>query len=174
MPLLHPLNGEVYSLIRADALPETPERVAELVAACNEPLIYDWLFRERLEGQPYDEAKAASFFAWMQKGWQENEYFVFVLLASSGQLAGVLDIKSATLEGAEVGYWLRAGHKGLMTAALQALEELAEGAGYRSLYARVRPGNERSQAVVRRAGWQNTGLEAAGAHLRFVKPLASD
>jgi RimJ/RimL family protein N-acetyltransferase len=169
--LEHPLTGLSYTLLRADLLQPNAGLLAEVVAACNEPLIYDWLFRERCRGQPYAEADARSFFAWQQSGWQDGTFFVFLLLSPEGRVVGALDIKSSDLGAAEVGYWLSAAHRGLMNTALEQLEELARGAGFRSLYARVRPGNERSQAVVRRAGWQNTGLEDDGLHLRFVRSL---
>lgn len=174
VPITSARSGTVYTLIRADALPDTPEVTAQLIAACNEPLIYDWLFRERCQGQPYGEADAASFFSWMRAGWSDAAHFVFALRSPGGELAGVLDIKSADLDGAEVGYWLRASHSGLMANALHALETLAWAAGYRALYARVRPGNLRSQAVLRRAGWQDQGLEAGtpgegGEYRRFTR-----
>ena len=173
IPLTHPLSGKVYTLARADALEGTPDEVADLIAACNEPLIYEWLFRERLEGQPYTEAQAASFLNWMRYGWQNDAYFVFALLSPCGRLVGVLDIKSADPIAAEVGYWLSSKHRGLMGVAVAALETLARHAGCHSLYARIRPGNGRSQAVVQRAGWVNTGLEAEDSHLRFVRQLVS-
>jgi RimJ/RimL family protein N-acetyltransferase len=169
--LEHPLNGRTYNLLRADRLQATPELLADVVAACNEPLIYDWLFRERFKGQPYAEADARSFFAWQKSGWQDNAFFVFLLLSPEGQVVGALDIKSADPEAAEVGYWLSAQHRGLMNTALERLEDLARGAGFRSLYARVRPDNQRSRAVLRRAGWNEAGLEEGGLHLRFVRSL---
>ena len=173
IPLTHPLSGKVYTLTRADALEAAPNEVADLIAACNEPLIYEWLFRERLEGQPYTEAQAASFFDWTRSGWRNNAHFVFALRSPCRRLVGLLDIKSADPTASEVGYWLSGKHRGLMGAALDALATLAHDAGYRSLYARIRPGNGRSQAVVQRAGWVDTGLEEAGSHLRYVRQLAS-
>ena len=172
VPLLNPLNGKTYTLERADAVSQTPDVLADLVAACNEPPIYHWLFAERLSGQPYDEAQARSFFRWLRSGWQDNAYFVFVLLSPCGRLVGALDIKSADLQAAEVGYWLSGRHRGLMTLAVQALEAVAQDAGYRWLYARIRPENERSLAVVHRAGWIEGELEEGGTHVRYMRQLA--
>lgn len=168
LPLLHPVSRKAYTLVRADSLAQTETEMADLVSACNEPLIYHWLFAERLSGQPYTAAQASSFFTWMRRGWQEQTFFVFALLSPCGRLVGLLDIKSPDLDGAEVGYWLSARHGGLMTLALSALQILAGQAGYRSLYARIRPGNTRSQAVAVRLGWHDRGMDAAGEHLRFV------
>jgi RimJ/RimL family protein N-acetyltransferase len=174
VPVTNARSGTVYTLIRADALPDAPEVTAQLVAACNEPAIYDWLFRERCQGRPYREADAEGFFSWMRAGWSDATHFVFALRSPGGELAGVLDIKSADLDSAEVGYWLRERHSGVMVGALHALEVLAWAAGYRALYARVRPGNRRSQAVLQRAGWQLQGLEAGtpsegGEYLRYTR-----
>ncbi len=121
VPLIHPLSGETYALVRADALRQTPDELADLIAACNEPPIYEWLFRERLAGQPYDRARAAGFHVWSREGWRDGTHFVFALLSPCGRLAGMLDIKSTDLEEAEVGYWLRSAYSGLMSATLDAL-----------------------------------------------------
>ena len=167
-PLPHPVSGKVYTLVRADSLTQSGAEMADLVTACNEPLIYHWLFAERLSGQPYTAAQASSFFDWMRRGWKERTFFVFALLSPCGRLVGLLDIKGPDLESAEVGYWLSARHGGLMSLALSVLQTLAEQAGYRSLYARIRPGNTRSQAVVGRLGWQDQGLDTSGEHRRFA------
>jgi len=171
LPLTHPRSGKVYTLTRADALQDTPALRADLTAACNEPLIYDWLFRERCGGQPYSDADAAAFLAWLRAGWRDGTHFVFALQSPCGRTVGALDIKSADTDAAEVGYWLSARHSGLMTLAVQALEDVARQAGYRSLYARVRPGNARSLNVTARAGWMDAGLEGDGHHRRFTRVL---
>ena len=171
IPLTHPLSGKTYTLVRADALRQTPEELADLIAACNEPLIYDWLFRERQAGQPYDRTRAASFYVWSREGWQDGTHFVFALLSPCGQLVGMLDIKSTDLEAAEVGYWLRSAHGGLMDTALEVLAAVARRAGYRALYARVKPGNRRSLAVLERVGWLPGLPDADGTHLRYERIL---
>lgn len=165
--LLHnPRTDRPYTLVRADALEVTPARLTEMVAASNEPAVYEWLWRERLEGQPYSTGKAEEFFDWARAGWRDGTHFVFLILGPQGVLAGALDIKSADLggdggEGAEIGYLLRAAHSGAMTPAVLALQTLARKAGYRSLWARVRPGNERSRRVLERAGFREVGEMAS-------------
>ncbi len=64
-----------------------------------------------------------------------------------------MDIKSANLESAEIGYWLSAHHSGVMTNAVCALVQLARDAGYAELFALIRPTNTRSANVVARAGF---------------------
>ncbi len=172
VPLHNPRSDRPYTLGRADALEVTPARLTEMVAASNEPAVYGWLWRERLEGQPYPTSKAEEFFGWARAGWRDGTHFVFLILAGEGgdgPLAGALDIKSADLghdggEGAEIGYLLRAEHSGAMTPAVLALQTLAQDAGYRSLWARVRPGNERSRRVLERAGFREVGEMDSEGH----------
>ena len=71
-------NGAVYRLVRADALDATPERLLEVTRGCNEPRVYEWLFRERLRGEPYAPEQAAIFFEWARAGWREGAHFVFL------------------------------------------------------------------------------------------------
>ncbi|GGL72987.1 hypothetical protein GCM10010840_08790 [Deinococcus aerolatus] len=49
--LRHPLTGHNYTLLRA----------VEVAAVCNEPLVYDGLFRARRQGQPYAVTGAEAF-----------------------------------------------------------------------------------------------------------------
>lgn len=173
LPLTHPLTGRAYTLLRSDLLEDTPETVAQLVAACNEPHIYHWLFAERLAGAPYSALQAATFFARRQADWQAGQTFSFVLLDEMQQIAGTLDIQSPDLAGAEVGYWLRRAHRGLMASALGVLAEVAGQAGYRQLHADVRLGNVASARVLARAGWQVAGevITENRVFLRFVLAL---
>ena len=60
-----------------------------------------------------------------------------------------------------------------MSTALEALAAVAQRAGYRALYARVRPGNRRSLAVLERVGWLPGVPDADGSHLRYERRLAS-
>src|SRR5438128_2098845 len=55
------------------------EDVEAVVAVCNEELVYNRLFRERLNGEPYSRAHAQGYLAWAREGWQRNEWFVFLV-----------------------------------------------------------------------------------------------
>ena len=173
VPVRHARTGATYHLIRMDALDATPERLDEVVAACNETQIHRWLFAQRLGHEPYSAEMAADFLRWAREGWAAGTHFVFGLLGPGGELAAVLDIKSAEPDGAEVGYWLRAAHSGVMTNALAALVEQARAAGYRSLFAQVRQGNARSAAVLTRTGFTPEGGEdfQGHPHERFTLKL---
>ncbi|MFB9993345.1 GNAT family N-acetyltransferase [Deinococcus oregonensis] len=151
--LPHPFTGQPYSLHRADQLPAAPARAREIAAVCNEPLVYDRLFRARRQGQPYAAEEAQAFLDWAAAGWQEGTHFVFLLLDADHHVAGALDIKSADLNSAEIGYWLGGAHRGIMTSALNTLIDAAQGAGFQRLWARPDADNTRSVALLERAGF---------------------
>jgi len=65
------------------------------------------------------------------------------------------DIKSNALN-AEIGYWSSQAHRGVMTNALVAMCDMAAGAGFVALFARTKTGNVRSEAVLKRAGFQRS------------------
>lgn len=173
VPVRHARSGALYHLIRLDELEATPERLDEITAANNEPAIHRWIWQHRLGHEPYPREMAADFLSWAREGWHSGRHFVFGLLSPAGELAAALDIKSADPDGAEIGYWLRAAHSGIMTNAVTALAGAARQAGFRALTARVREGNERSAAVLRRAGFVPGGEEEfqGACHLRFRRAL---
>lgn len=68
--LRHPLTGHVYTLLRADKMPFAHQRAVEVAAGCNEPLVYDRLFRARWQGQPYAVTEGESLLTWAAAGWR--------------------------------------------------------------------------------------------------------
>lgn len=151
--LTHPLNGRPYALLRADALPFDPQRATNVAAVCNEPLVYDRLFRARRQGRPYAVEEGDEFLTWATAGWQDGTHFVFLLLDADGRVAGALDVKSPELDAGEVGYWLGGEHRGIMTTALLAMIDTAQEAGFRRLWACPDTDNFRSLALLERAGF---------------------
>lgn len=151
--LSHPLNGRLYTLLRADARQASPQHAVDIAAVCNEPLVYDRLFRERIQGRPYTVQDGEAFLTWATAGWLEGTHFVFLLLDADGHVAGALDVKSPQLDAGEVGYWLGGEHRGIMTVALKAMIEVAREAGFQRLWARLDTDNLRSFALLERAGF---------------------
>lgn len=151
-------TSEMYALESADdAARLGPRAAAQVAAVCAEPLIYERLFRDRLGGQPYDEANGLRFLTWAESHWREGTAFVFVITHPLDGIVGALDIKSTDLDGAEIGYWLSARHGGVMTNAVRLMRDLAWAAGYRGLFALTDPDNTRSQAVLARVGFVHAG-----------------
>lgn len=147
------LTGLTYHVVRADRLTVTSQRLEEITAICNEPEVYNWLFRESFGGRPYIRSDASAFVEWSSAGWRERSYFVFLVIAAGGQVAAACDIKSNDADGAEIGYWASAGHRGVMTNAVAQVCALASQGGFRSLNARVKKANKRSARVLTRAGF---------------------
>lgn len=151
-PLQNHLTGEPYRLESVDSAQRYSEQVQAIVDICNQPLVYEWIFAQRLGGKPYPPERARQFLAWGEQGWQQQTHFLF-LITHQGQVVGACDIKSPDLHLAEVGYWMSALHPGIMTNALKRLCQVARKAGYRKLFAKVKPGNTKSIGVLERAGF---------------------
>lgn len=166
-------TGEPYFLQRADAIVPSSTNIADLVRICNEPAIYSFLFGEALDGAPYGEQMARDFFDWSAQGWRGGTYFVFVVTTADDRLAAAIDLKSADLAAAEIGFWCSIDHRGLMGATVGALCSVAAAAGFRSLFARVRHANTRSQDVVLRNGFARDPTDDTTTHLMFRRNLAA-
>lgn len=147
--------------------------IAALVRICNEPAIYDFLFRERLEGQPYPTSKAESFISWGASGWREGTHFVFIVTTDETpfRIVAAADIKSADLNAAEVGYWASVEHSGVMTPVVSKMCSLAKEAGYQSLFARVRKNNSRSISVLSLNDFEKSSAETTETHFVFRRKL---
>lgn len=152
-PLSNARTGGEYALVPADVANRMETDPSTVVSICNEPPIYDLLFAERCAGKPYAPADAERFLAWAERGWRDGTHFVYLIRSELGEIAGAVDIKSANLPSAEIGYWLGARHSGVMTNAVRALCELAWVAGYAELFGLVRQNNIRSANVLTRVGF---------------------
>src|SRR2546429_7183219 len=119
-------QGERCELRSADQTHRLTDENAETVAAIDkEDFIYDRLFRERFNGQPYTKEDAYQFFAWAQERWSHNESFVFFVRNERNRIIGAIDIKSATTDEAEIGYWASAASPGIMTNTVLVLCQVA-------------------------------------------------
>jgi RimJ/RimL family protein N-acetyltransferase len=148
------LNGGLYELVRADRLGVTQERLEQIARVCNEPAVYEWLFKDRLKGKEYTPSDSALFMAWCCRRWQESGPYAFFVVKDGGEIAACCDIKSNEAEGAEVGYWASERHRGVMTNSVVQLCALARETGYQWLSARTRKGNLRSARVLQRVGFR--------------------
>jgi RimJ/RimL family protein N-acetyltransferase len=145
-------------LCRADSVGSPPESVTRIVSICNEPLVYDFLFRRRLVGKPYDEAMAKEFLSWAVQGWTERTHYVFFATDAQGVIHGALDIKSNQRVDAEIGYWASSENAGAITNAVAALCRVGKDAGYKSFVGLTLPDNERSAGVLKRNAFSDLGL----------------
>jgi RimJ/RimL family protein N-acetyltransferase len=152
-PIQNHLTGQNYFLIRADDLSPRKRRIHEITSICNEPHVYDWLFRKVLGGRRYPREMATEWLASSTDGWREESHFVFAVIDAHGSLGAACDIKGADLHDAEIGYWSSSRHSGIMTNAVRSMCGVAKKAGYRSLMARILRDNIRSQGVLERASF---------------------
>ncbi len=167
--LRHPGTGRTYRLVPLDTLAPTPAVLARLVALCNEPEVFRWLFAARCGDRPYGPEDARGWLAWGSAGWLAGGPCAFVALDEDGLPAAACDLQSADPE-PEIGFWCGAAHRGLGTPMVEALAGLARVAGCQGLSARVRPGNLRSEALLRRCGFARIGAAVGDASL-WHRPL---
>jgi RimJ/RimL family protein N-acetyltransferase len=167
--LTHPRTGRRYRLVPLDTLAPELAVLERLVAVCNEPELFRWLFAARCGDRPYGPEDARGWLAWGAAGWRAGGPCAFVALDEEGLPAAACDLQSADAE-PEIGYWCGAAHLGLGTPMVEALAGLARLAGCRGLRARVRPGNTRSEALLRRCGFACSGAGADGSSL-WHRPL---
>ena len=146
-------NGAQYALTRADQVPANGGSIQRLVSVCNEPEIYDFLFRTLLKGAPYSAPNAQYFLEKAAQGWREKSHFIFVALDSNQEICGAMDIKSSDRKRGEIGYWASRDHAGIASPGVGVLCGIAAEAGFESLFAYVKTTNPKSAAVLERNGF---------------------
>lgn len=171
LPIVNHLNGRLYEFVRGCDVSSEPSSVARIVSICNEPDIYEWIFRGPLEGRPYEEEKAREWLQWAKEGWLSGTHFVFAVIDDQKCVAAACDIKSNEPV-AEIGYWASQQHRGVMTNAVVTMCALAVDAGFRELFARTKKENQRSRAVLQRAGFKRSPSHNCG-YERFTMSLGS-
>jgi RimJ/RimL family protein N-acetyltransferase len=145
--------------VRIDHVQPELERVTEITRICNESLVYEFLWKDILGGNPYPPEKATGFIKWGGDGWKKGSHFVFLVLTESGEVAAALDIKSANTESSEIGYWASQSHPAIISTAVEAMCGLASAASYKGLFGRVRPDNTGSKKVLIRCGFLPSGVD---------------
>ena len=153
---------QVYRMRSMDAgAMFSKDDISVIVRICNEPLLWRFLFRDRLGGRPrYQEQDALAFLDWARAGWISGEHMIFVLRDENEHIGACVDVgRLDESREALIGYWAGAHHRGVMTNALVRLAQLSKEAGYLKLVALVEPENVRSARVLTRAGFTWLGSE---------------
>lgn len=132
-------NGDPYWLASAKHVRATDEVVADIVACCNEPLIYDRCFKAQLNGFRFRPNNALVFLRWAQ------EHEVYLIFSARGHVVGAIHIARG-----EVGFWCSKDHAGCITPALGALVALPRTG---KLFANVHKDNGRSVAALKANGF---------------------
>jgi RimJ/RimL family protein N-acetyltransferase len=153
------LTGEEGTMIPLSKENEISDAdYTRIVEICNSQKVYDFLFRARLNGKPYnlDGAKY-----WVQgmgwKGWEEGTIFIYIVRNKKGNIVAAIDIKSPDVDAAEIGYWASEEDKGWVTNSVLELMKLAKVAGYIRLISLALPNNLPSQNVLLRSGFSFVG-----------------
>lgn len=151
-------TGEVCHLVSNEKIEYFENKdYDKITKICNQPAVYDFLFKERLNGEEYKKENAIKFVDWMIDGWENQKWFVFLVRNSQNEIIAAIDIKSDNLESAEIGCWADENNPGIMTNATLKLLDLASKSGYKELFALIKPNNLRSQNVVTRSGFVPDG-----------------
>lgn len=137
-----------YSLVKATKVETSDQHLDRVTAICNEPEIFNWLFKKSCPDGKYKREGALGFLNWAHRGWEKGEYFVFFMLTKEKEIAGCIDIKENNLTKSEIGYWVSRYHKGLATPAVEILCQEAKETGYQKLFAGLKPDNIRSEQVL--------------------------
>ena len=153
IPFENHLDRRTLHLVRADTLPNNQLNQESVASICNQPLVYETLFEERLKGRPYTQSDAAEFIEWAHSGWNLHTHFVFFVVNEQDQIVGATDIKTGNLDDAEIGYWADCHHPGNVTNAVATMIDSAAGTGFTRFIAYVRRGNDKSLRVLERAGF---------------------
>ncbi len=153
VPVINHLTNEKYFLIPAKALEITPERIAEVVAICQQPDIYNNLFKEEFSNAPYSPKHARYWLERAQQGWNEGTHYVFCIVTKDNRLAASCELEGNRVEGVEIGYWASIEHSGIMSNAVLAILKLAKEAGFRSFMASALHHNLQSKSVLARCGF---------------------
>jgi RimJ/RimL family protein N-acetyltransferase len=146
--ILNQRNGEIYIISRSEEVIVANHQLETLTSLCNEPAVYKIFFKDKLNGEPFSIQNAAELLETAAQGWKDQSQFFFTILDRTGLISGIIRIKSANRDLAEIGYWCSEKHRGIMSNAVRVVSELAEEAGFSALCAKVRKDNWASIKVL--------------------------
>lgn len=153
------LTGEKYEMLGGQEMTFTEEDIKKIVEICNQPSVYANLFSKMCDGKPYSEENAKWFINFVKEGWAKQTNFVFIIRKLDSEIIGAIDIKSANLDRAEIGYWADENYSGFMTNTVNELLSVAKEVGFVKLFAGVLAGNDKSIKVLERSGFIRTKEE---------------
>ena len=160
-------TGEICTLNGGREMSFKEEDFRTIAEKCSQKEIFDLLFKERFGEKGYTEENARQFVDWVCRGWREKSHFVFFVRNDVNNIIGAIDIKSANLEVAEVGYWADRNNSGFMTNTLKELTIIAQEAGYKKLVAKVLTTNDKSFRVLERANFTKVEEEKKSDKIFF-------
>lgn len=140
-----------------DSFPVSESQLQDIVTVCNQDAVYTTLFRDMLEGNPYQESNAIWWINWAQEGWISGTHLVWVLIKDD-HILGAINLKNIKDGRAEVGYWCSIEHPGYMTNTLNQILDIAREMNLVEVNAWVRVGNTKSGNLLKRSGFEFQGV----------------
>lgn len=126
----------------------------DIAQNCNQQEIYSELFEDMLEGKPYTKENAKGFINWAKDGWNNNEFYIFLIRDEAKKIVGCIDIKQNNKIESEIGFWLNKNHSGVMSNVVFEIINFGRLNGFQKFYADARVGNEKSYNVLTRTGFK--------------------
>ena len=145
-------SNDTYELVLLSELEIKDGYIDDIETVCNEPLIYQWIFRD-IFPTGYKREHATGFVNFAVAGGKRGDHFIFLVRSKADHIVGCISIKNNDREAGEIGYWISGRHKGLATNGVAALCKVAKGLGFKRLFAQTKAGNERSELVLTRNGF---------------------
>ena len=161
-------TGEKYEMLGGPNMTFSDIDIKKIEKICSQKGVYDILFNKKLNGRSYTEEDAIGFIKWLKEGWKDQTHFVFLIRKKDSEIIGAIDIKSLNLDRAEIGYWADENYRGFMTNTVKELSLLAKEAGYIRLFAGVLARNNRSVAVLERAGFKKIKEDKKDSEDHFI------
>ena len=111
-------TGKPYWLCRARLVKPTKQVIADIVSCCNEPNIYNRIYRQKLA-----ESKFCNDDARIMVRWMDNNTHCYFIMCTKGYIIGAVHIIGGML-----GFWCSSAHRGVMRKAVSlVIKEYQEG-----------------------------------------------
>lgn len=148
IPVENYLTHEIYYLRDLGTVSLYERYYPDIIKCCNEPTIYDRLFRESRKGTPYQFVDVCQILSIANSGWKNRMNYIFAVTNAKQEFVGMLEIKTTSLESDEIGYWISETAKGIASNAVATLCKWAKEHGFKRLHAYVNLNNQASQKVL--------------------------
>lgn len=152
-------DGEEASLIRLSHESVNDTDISRIVGICNQPNVKKYVTYQYSTGEnkEYIREDALAFVKSGEDSWPQNAPS-YLIRDSHDIIVGTVGLKPSKLGRAEIGYWSDTeGKGGYIADAVIELCNMAEVQGLGEIYGKVALDNEKSAAVLERAGFIDSG-----------------
>jgi RimJ/RimL family protein N-acetyltransferase len=171
IPVENFLTGQIYDICGGDSMTFSDDDIKKIVEICSQPDVHK-RFTKRLSGQPYTDMDALNFIEYVKTGWAKGLHFVFFVRDSNSEIVAEIEIRNPDLNRAEIGYWSDMNHRGLMTNTIKEIVNISRNYGFRKLFAGVSADNDKSIAVLKRAGFEQVAEDMKDDKPHFIYEMS--